>query len=81
MLTKDRLLSKDSLNGFFSKEVIKAYRSKLEETENTHAPKNVKNVSFFGFRNYVTQFIQNYLDFSSLRYPHRTLKKAFTKRS
>ena len=59
---------------FFSKEVIKAYRY-------THAQKNAKNVSFFGFPNYVTQFIKNYLDFSSLRYPHRTLKKAFTKRS
>ena len=35
---------------FYSKEGIKPDRSKLEETEKTHKPKNAQNLrSFFGF--------------------------------
>ena len=46
--------SKDSLQWLLSKEGNKTDRSKLEETENTHTPKNAKNLwGFFGFPNFL----------------------------
>ena len=46
--------SKDSLQWLLSKEGNKTDRSKLEETENTHTPKDTKNLTgFFGFPNFL----------------------------
>ena len=71
------LLSKDSLQCFFSKEGNKPNRSKLEEIEKTHTPKNTKNSrSFLGFPNFVEQFIPNY---STLKYTHTSHNRTLTK--
>ena len=62
---------------FFSKEVIRPDRSKLEETEKAHTPKNPKYLrSFLVFTIYVKRFIPNC---STFRYNHTYLKKTLPK--
>ena len=64
------LFSQASLHGFFSKEGNKPARSKLEETEKMHTPKNGQNLrSFLVFPNYVKQFIPNYSNLNTLTHP------------
>ena len=73
---KKCLFSKHSLlfNVFFSKEGIKPDRSKLEETQKAHTPKNAKHLrDFLGFPNYVKQIIPNYSTFKCNHNPLREL--------
>ena len=66
------LFSENGLQYLYSKERNKPDRSKLEETEKTHAPKNTKNLrSLLGFPNCIKQFIPNY---STLKYTYTSLK-------
>ena len=70
--------SKGSLQWLLSKEGNKLDRSKFEETENTHTPKNAKNLGgFFGFPNFIKRFISNCI---TRKYPHKSLKRTLTKR-
>ena len=66
--------SKDSLQWLLSKEGNKLDRSKFEETENTHTPKNAKNLGgFFGFPNFIKRFISNCITRNILTNPLKEL--------